>query len=182
MQIPALTTDRLILRGFTAQDADALYSVLQDRELHHYFPRTEPPSRERVEQIIATQRAHWEEHRCGWWAVLLRESQQMIGWCGLRFLPEFGEIEVAYCLGKPYWGQGLATEGARAAVEFGFRTLGRERILAFAHVENVASQRVIHKLGMSFVEQLNIWGIDCYKYELPRARFILEVHGPAGAS
>ncbi len=182
MQIPILKTDRLTLRGFTNQDVDALYDVLREREVHRYFPRTEPPSRERVEQIIVGQLAHWQEHRCGWWAVLSRESQQMLGWCGLRFLQEFDEIEVAYCLGKPYWGQGLATEGAQAAVQFGFESLGRECILAFAHVENAASQRVILKLGMSFVQQLNVWGIECYQYELPRAEFVRPAYGCVGAS
>jgi len=71
-------------------------------------------------------------------------------------------------VGKPYWGKGLATEAARAAVQFGFQSLGLERIVALASVENGASQRVIQKLGMSLVEQLNIWGMDCYRYSVQR--------------
>jgi ribosomal-protein-alanine N-acetyltransferase len=173
MQIPILTTERLILREFTEQDVDALHDVLSERDVHRYFPRTDPPTREQVEKIIARQLAHWEKHNCGWWAVILRESQKLIGWCGLQFLPEFDEVEVAYLLGGPYWGQGLATEAAWAAVQFGFRSLGLERIIALAHVENAASQRVIQKLGMSQVEQLNIWGMDCYHYSLPRTAFVL---------
>jgi RimJ/RimL family protein N-acetyltransferase len=169
VQIPTLTTERLILRPFAEQDVDALHRVLSDRQVHRYFPRTEPPSREQVEKIIARQLAHWEEHGCGWWAVVWREREELIGWCGLQFLPEFGETEVAYLLSRPYWGQGLATEAARAAARFGFQTLGLERLVAIAHVENAASQRVIEKLGMSFVEQLSLWGIECYRYSLPRA-------------
>ena len=171
LPIPTLTTDRLILRAFTEQDVDALHHVLSDPEVNRYFPRTEPPSREQVEKIIARQLAHWEEHGCGWWAVLWRESQELIGWCGLQFLPEFGETEVAYLLSQPYWGKGLATEAAQAAAQFGFQTLGLERLVAIAHVENAASQRVIEKLGMSFVEQLYLWGIECYRYSLPSAAF-----------
>jgi RimJ/RimL family protein N-acetyltransferase len=150
---------------------DALHHVLSNPQVHRYFPRTEPPSCEQVEKIIARQLAHWQEHNCGWWAVLWRENQELIGWCGLQFLPEFGETEVAYLLSKPYWGKGLATEAAQAAVQFGFQTLGLERLVAIAHVENAASQRVIEKLGMSFVEQLHLWGIECYRYSLPRAAF-----------
>jgi ribosomal-protein-alanine N-acetyltransferase len=164
-----LTTERLILRPFTEQDADALHRVLSVRQVHRYFPRTDPPSREQVEKIIARQLAHWEEHGCGWWAVVWRESQELIGWCGLQFLPEFGETEVAYLLSRPYWGKGLGTEAAWVAAQFGFQTLGMERLVAIAHVENAASQRVIEKLGMSFVEQLSLWGIECYRYSLPRA-------------
>jgi ribosomal-protein-alanine N-acetyltransferase len=150
---------------------DALHRVLSDTQVHRYFPRTEPPSREQVEKIIARQLAHWEERGCGWWAVVSRESHDLIGWCGLQFLPEFGETEVAYLLSRPCWGQGLATEAARAAAQFGFETLGLERLVAIAHVENAASQRVIEKLGMSFVEQLHLWGIECYRYSLPRTAF-----------
>jgi len=172
LPIPTLTTDRLILRAFAEQDVDALHRVLSDPQVHQYFPRTDSPSREEVERIIARQLAHWQEHGCGWWAVLCRESQELIGWCGLQFLPEFGETEVAYLLSRPYWGKGLATEAAGAAVQFGFQTLGLERLVAIAHVENAASQRVIEKLGMLFVEQIHLWGIDCYRYSLSRAVFV----------
>ena len=168
MRIPTLTTDRLVLRGFTHQDVDALHDVLSERDVHRYFPRTDPPTREQVEIVIADQLAHWEKHQCGWWAVLLRENGKLIGWCGLQFLPEFDEIEVAYLVGKPYWGKGLATEAARAAVQFGFQSRALERIVALASVENGASQRVIQKLGMTLVEQLNIWGMDCYRYSMQR--------------
>jgi ribosomal-protein-alanine N-acetyltransferase len=68
-----------------------------------------------------------------------------------------------YLLGKPYWGQGLATEAAQAAVQFGFQSMGLDRIVALASVENGASQRVIQKLGMTLVERLMIWGMDCYR-------------------
>jgi len=172
VQIPTLTTKRLILRPFAEQDVDALHRVLSDPQVHQYFPRTEPPSREQVEKIIARQLAHWQEHGCGWWAAVSCESQELIGWCGLQFLPEFGETEVAYLLSRPYWGKGLATEAAWAAAQFGFQTLGLQRLVAIAHVENAASQRVIEKLGMSFVEQLHLWGIECYRYSLPRAAFV----------
>ena len=168
MQIPTLTTKRLILRPFAEQDVDALHRVLSDPQVHQYFPRTEPPSREQVKKIIARQLAHWQEHGCGWWAAVSCESQELIGWCGLQFLPEFGETEVAYLLSRPYWGKGLATEAAWAAAQFGFQTLGLQRLVAIAHVENAASQRVIEKLGMSRVEQLYLWGMECYRYALPR--------------
>jgi ribosomal-protein-alanine N-acetyltransferase len=171
MSIATLTTDRLTLRPFTDQDVDALYRVLSDRAVHRYFPRTDPPSREQVKKIIAGQREHWETHGCGWWAVVLRANQALIGWCGLQFLPEFDETEVAFLLSPAHWGQGLGTEAARAAARFGFETLGLARLVAIAHIENVASQRVIAKLGMSLVEQRHLWGIECYRYAVQREDF-----------
>ena len=180
MTIATLTTDRLVLRAFTEQDVDALHRVLSDREVHRYFPRTDPPSRDRVEKIIASQLEHWKEHGYGWWAVLLRSNQDLIGWCGLQFVPEFEEAEVAFLLSKAHWGKGLGTEAAQAAARFGFETLGLECLIAIAHVENTASQRVIEKLGLSFVEQLHLWGIECYRYvqQSPRPKSELGADEP----
>lgn len=171
MKIPTLTTDRLFLRPFTLQDVDALHSISSDRTVLRYFPRPEPPQRDRVERLIAQQLAHWDEHGYGWWALELRETPGLIGWCGLQFLSDFAKVEVAYLLGRDYWGRGLATEAARAAVHFGFVDLGLECIVGIAHVDNRASQRVITKLGMTLVEPRRLWDIECYWYELPREAF-----------
>ena len=100
---------------------------------------------------------------------MLRESQALIGWCGLQFLPEFVKTKVAHLLGKPYWGAGLGTEAARAAVQFGFEALELESILAIVHVDNAASRRVIEKLGMALIEQTHLWGMECYRYQVERS-------------
>jgi ribosomal-protein-alanine N-acetyltransferase len=101
-----------------------------------------------------------------------RTGQTRIGWAGLEFLPEMNEAEVAYLLGKDYWGKGLATEAALAAVQYGFETAGLARIVGIVHVENVASQRVMDKLGMSLLDQANLWGMECYRYSISRTAFL----------
>ena len=166
MKIPTITTPRLMLRAFTEKDAEPLHHILGEAEVLRYFPSPTPPSLDRVQSMLARQLAHWQEYGYGWWATVLRESQSLIGWCGLQFLPEFVKTEVAYLLGKPYWGKGLGTEAARASVQFGFETVGLESILAIAHVDNAASRRVIEKLGMALIEQTNLWGIECYRYQM----------------
>jgi len=162
-------TSRLIIRAFTEQDAGHLHRLLGEEDVLRYFPTPNPPSLDRVRSLIARQLAHWQEHGYGWWMAELRESQELIGWCGLQFLPEFGKTEVSYLLGKPYWRKGLGTEAARAAVQFGFETLGLKSILAIVHVDNAASRRVIEKLGMAFIEQTNLWGMECYRYQVERS-------------
>ena len=169
MRIPIITTTRLILRAFAEEDAEPLCHILGEAGVLRYFPNPNPPSLDRVQSMLARQLTHWQEHGYGWWATVLRESQALIGWCGLQFLPEFVKTEVAYLLGKPYWGTGLGTEAARAAVQFGFETLELESILAIVHVDNVASRRVIEKLGMAFIEQTNLWGMECYRYQVERS-------------
>jgi ribosomal-protein-alanine N-acetyltransferase len=164
--IPEITTDQLVLRAFTMGDAASLYHIMSEEGVLRYFPTSDPPSLERVEQLIAGQLRHWEKHGYGWWAVVLQGEGELIGWSGLQYLPDTDEVEVAYLLAKAYWGQGLAPEAARAGLQFGFERLGLERIVAIVHVDNGASQRVAEKLGMTFEKEAEYFGMACYRYAM----------------
>ena len=168
VEIPKVETQRLILRSLGDADIDPLHHVFCGEGVLRYFPRSDPPSREQVKKMIAGQIEHWEKHGYGWWAVDCRARNRLIGWCGLQYLPGTDEIEVAYLLAQPFWGQGLATEAARAALRFGFEDLGLDRIVAIVHPENAASRRVAAKLGMSFVECAEYFGMDCCRYQMSR--------------
>ncbi len=171
MSIPTLTTARLTLRAFTEADIDPLQRILSEEGILHYFPRTDPPAHDRVERLIAHQLRQWEEHGYGWWAVELRSQNGLIGWNGLQFLPETGETEVGYLLGKPSWGQGLATEGARASLQYGFKHLGLKTIIGITHPENNASQRVLEKLGLSLTGPARYFDMDCFRFAIERSSF-----------
>jgi len=120
--------------------------------------------------MIAGQLAHWEKYGYGWWATLLRSDHTFIGWSGLQFLPETDETEIAYLLDPDFWGQGLATEAAKAGLRYGLDELGMETIVAIVHPENAASRRVIDKLGLSFVAQKPYFGMECCRYMTTRAQ------------
>ncbi|MCK4449041.1 MAG: GNAT family N-acetyltransferase [Anaerolineae bacterium] len=171
MRIPTITTSHLILRAFTEADIEPLHRILGDRDVLRYFPNPNLPSRDKVEKMISSRLKHWEEHGYGWWAVEPRSKRELIGWSGLQFLPETEEVEVAYLLGKAYWGKGLATEAAQACLQYGFENVEVESIVAIVHPENLASQRVIEKLGMLFVDQAHYFGMDCYRYSIERSSF-----------
>ena len=123
MNIPTLTTPRLTFRPFTEADAEPLHRILNEDGILRYFPRPEPPDLARVQRLVAGQLRHWEEHGLGWWAVELRSTGELLGWNGLQYLPDTEEVEVGYLLSRRHWGQGLATEGAQAALRFGVETL-----------------------------------------------------------
>jgi ribosomal-protein-alanine N-acetyltransferase len=183
--IPTIKTERLVLRPFNERDAEPLHTILGVEGVLRYFPSTDPPSLEGVQRLVTRQTEHWHEHGLGWWAVeprhtsqltrrrtgLTRRATGLIGWCGLQHLPETDQVEVAYLLDKDLWGQGLATEGALASLHFGFNTLNLETIIALVHPENRASQCVIEKLDMSFVDKLHMWGIDLYRYSIDSSTF-----------
>ena len=162
--IPTLTTARLTLRPFAAADAGPLHRILAQDQVLRYFPRPDPPDMARVEQLISGQLRHWEEHGLGWWAVEPAEGDELLGWCGLQHLPETGEVEVGYLVSRPHWGQGLATEAARAALRFGFETCGLRSIVGIVHPENVASQRVLEKSGLVLVNKAEYFGMAAYRY------------------
>jgi len=102
---------------------------------------------------VAQKRVHWDEHGFGQWAVELPDAASFIGVVGLetvsyeaRFTPA---VEVAWRLARPYWGQGYATEAARAALNYGFGELGLDEIVAVTVPANQRSRRVMERLGMT---------------------------------
>ena len=104
-------------------------------------------SERRLQQLVE----HQERHGFSLWAVTDRSNGTVMGDAGLIHFAQRGpEIELAYRLAKPYWGRGFATEAARAWLDHGFGELGLDRIIAVAHPENAASQRVLEKVGMRF--------------------------------
>lgn len=166
MSIPRIRTARLTLRSFTLQDAEPLQQILSIPGVLEYFPSSDPPDLERVQKLVQKQIDHWGEHDYGWWAVEPIEEGELIGWSGLQYLPETDEIEIGFLLSKPYWGKGLATESALAGLDYGFNSLGIEEIIGIVHPENVASQKVLEKIGLIYQEQAEYFGMDCYKYLL----------------
>lgn len=164
-----------------------LVHILAEEGVLRYFPVTTPPPLERVRRLVSGQLDHWDERGYGWWAVESRVSDltrvsgparvrdegpvegPLIGWAGLTYLPETDEIEVAYLLGKPFWGRGLATEAARASLRYGFEHLEIETIVGIVHPDNLASRRVLEKVGLSFVERAHYFGMDVLRYTLDRS-------------
>jgi len=168
MDIPSIATERLVLHPFSEQDVDPLFDILQQPGILRYFPRTGRPPREIAARVVARQLAHWEEHGYGWWAVEYCAEPGLLGWAGLTYLPETGETEVAYLLRQEVWRRGLATEAAKASLRFGFEQFAFPFIIGITHPENIASQRVLEKSGLHFVEKAVYFGMDCFRYVIDR--------------
>lgn len=171
MSIPTLTTPRLILRPFTEADVTPLHRLWSEEGVLRYFPNPTPPSWERVQRMVSAALDHWAAHGLGWWALVSASSGQLMGRSGLWYLPETDEVELDFLLGKQFWGQGFATEAGRADLYYGFEKLKLERIIGLVHPENLASQRVLEKLGLKFIEQRQYFGMDCYRYLIERSQY-----------
>jgi len=163
--IPSLTTRRLKLRPFTLADIPSLFDILQQPGIMDYFTNPITPDLPRVERIVNNTLAHWQEHGYGWWALELLSDPILAGWCGLTYLPESGETEVAYLIRQELWGQGLVPEAALLSLEFGFEKIGLQRIICLTHPDNLRSQRVALKIGMHYVDTKEYFGMQCMRFE-----------------
>ena len=164
--IPTLRTERLILRPLALGDASTLQITLNDPDVWQYFPLPRVPDLKRTQSYIEGQLAHWNEYDLGHWAVE-ETDHNLIGWCGLQFLSETDETEVAYCLGKAYWGKGYATEAARASLDYGMQKLLIQEIVGLTHLANKASQNVLLKIGMKLVDTRRYFGMECLRFRIP---------------
>jgi RimJ/RimL family protein N-acetyltransferase len=180
LQPPIIETERLNLRRFAQDDIDRLAEILGDPVVMRYMPGDEPWPREWAERELRNLIEHWGRHGYGRWAVVDREDDRMIGWCGLAFLPELNETEVAYLLDKDYWNRGYATEAARISLRYGFEEAGLDQIIALAFPENAASIRVMEKIGMRYEKMTHVWRLDLVHYEITRDMYRqlghLEIH------
>ncbi len=159
-----LTTERLHLRPFTMDDREALFTITQEPDIFQYFPTKAAWEMEKVERNITHQINHWHTYGYGQMAVTLLEAGQLMGWCGLEFLPDTNETEVGYLLSNVFWGKGFATEAARASVEFGKNEIGLKEIIGLTDPLNVASQRVLEKCGLVFTRRQVYFGMEMFRY------------------
>jgi len=151
-----LETPRLILRRHVMGDADALEAVLGDPVANEFFPSA--LDLRGVEVWIAGHIERYERDGFGKWAIIFKSAGEIIGSCGcvVQEVEGRNEIEVGYNVRRDLWGNGYATEAARACTEYAFRELGAVRVISMIRPENVRSIRVAEKNGM-VCEKIIFW-------------------------
>jgi RimJ/RimL family protein N-acetyltransferase len=149
--LPVIETERLQLRGFVEGDASVVQKLAGDRRVAETTAMIPHPYEDGLaEAWIATHEASWELGRGCTLAVVLRESDELIGAIGLSLAPWQHSSELGYWIGPEFWRRGYCTEAARALIAYGFTALHLERIHAHHFARNVASGRVLEKAGMTF--------------------------------
>ena len=147
-----LQTPRLTLRRFTEADAALVLALNSDPDVLKYLherPLTdEADAKNIISKIILPQYAN----NLGRWAIQLNDTNEFIGWCGLKYRPELDEIDLGYRLVKSVWGKGYATEAAKAVIDYGLNKLNLPVITGRAHIENAASLCILEKIGMQYIK------------------------------
>lgn len=163
-----LETERLYLREMNQKDFKALCSILQDEAVMYAYEGAF--NDDEAQEWLDRQLARYQTYGFGLWAVVLKETDEMIGQCGLTMQPwkETQVLEIGYLLNRQYWHKGYATEAAKACKQYAFEVLNADEVCSIIRDTNIASQNVAIRNGMS---KTDTWTKHYRGIDMPHYRF-----------
>ena len=152
-----LETDRLILRELKSSDAEAFFAMDHNPNVHEYLWNKPVQKIEETIEVITFVRQQYVDNGIGRFAIILKQTNEFIGWAGLKYNTEevnhkINFYDIGYRLDEKFWGKGYASEASFAWLKYAFETMNIKTIEAAAHAENVASNRILQKMGMQMTE------------------------------
>ena len=144
-----LETNRTYLREFNSNDSSELYNLNLDPEVIKFTGDSPFLNIKEAETFISNY-DHYKLNNFGRWAVINKENQEFIGWCGLKYTSEKDEYDIGFRFYKKYWNLGYATETAKACINYGFNKLNLKKIIGRVMIDNLGSVRVLEKIGLEF--------------------------------
>ena len=166
-----IETERLRLRSYEASDLDAVHRVWSDPLVTKFIRPGWTPTREEVASYFQRVQERWAQDGWGQLAVVLKEEDSLIGYCGFKYVEETPEIELLYGLAQPYWGRGFTTEAAGACLRYVFENTKLNRIIALAYPNNKGSWRVMEKIGMKYEKMAHHYNAELVYYVITRDEF-----------
>lgn len=169
-------TERFLLRELLPEDADALFELDADPEVHRYLGNNPVTEKKQIEEAISFIRQQYKDNGIGRWAIVDKETGEFIGWGGLKFVTEpthnhCNYYDLGYRLLRKHWGKGIGTEVAKASLDFAFDILNTETVFAMTDCGNKASDNILRKVGMCFIETFDLDGTPHNWYRLDKAEF-----------
>ena len=169
-----IETSRLLLRPWQPDDLAEFTRLLTDPEVTRYIVLNQPFTPEDVIAVSDRTLEQWEHNGFGPWVAIEKATGRWVGRIGLSEIqdwPGLDKVEVGWELHQEFWGRGLATEGGRAAVRYGFEVLGLARIMSATMATNAASRRVMDKCGLRFQGELHLPGTVMVWYAVDRVHW-----------
>jgi len=169
-----IETERLILRELRDSDLEGMFALDSNPEVHKYLGNKPITNKEQAQANIDNIKSQYIERGIGRFAVIEKSSGAFIGWSGLKFntgeKERFGEkqdfYDVGYRLIESFWGKGYALESAIASLDFGFNELKLKTIVGTAETENIASNKILEKIGLQYEETFPYEDIMLHWYTL----------------
>lgn len=156
----SIETERLVLRELILSDDIGMFELDSNPEVHTYLGNNPVKSIEESREIVANIRQQYLKNGIGRWAVILKETGEFIGWSGLKLEKNVNGHATFYDLGyrfiQKYWGNGYAFETAKAFVDFGFNDMKLPVINAYADFDNLASRKILEKVGMKYINSFEM--------------------------
>jgi [ribosomal protein S5]-alanine N-acetyltransferase len=155
-----IETKRLILRNFRIDDVPAFFRLGSVPEVIRYVGNSPFKSLADAQAtLLSAPLRDYEVHGYGRFACVWKETGEIIGFSGVKFIEELSQTELGYRFLPEYWGQGLASEAGQASIDYARCTLGLDRLIGLVHPENQASARVLQKLGFSMRSKVRLSGL-----------------------
>ena len=153
-----LETERLIMRPILHEDAEALFDMDKNPEVHKYLWQKPFTTIDQIHDYIAYITKQYEENEIGRFSTIVKETNELIGWTGIKYINDHIEngktnfYDYGYRLNEKSWNKGYATEASKAWLDYGFNQMNIQEMNAYTHSENGASNHVLQKVGFNFVE------------------------------
>jgi len=169
-------TERLILREILPGDVDGFFEMDSDPDVHLYVGNQPLQTKEQAAAAIEFIRQQYITNGIGRWAVINKKTNTFLGWAGLKLITEpinnhNNFYDLGYRFIKKYWGQGYASEAAKASVAYAFNEMQVSEVYAHAHSENGASNKILTRTGLTFIESFIHQNILCNWYKIDRETF-----------
>jgi ribosomal-protein-alanine N-acetyltransferase len=170
-----IETERLILRELVLSDAEAMFLWESNPNVHQYLGNNPISTIEETIKYIENIRNQYLKNGIGRYAVVLKESNEVIGWAGIKFItePENDHVnfhEIGYRLHENHWGKGYGFEVAKAWLDFGFNEMNIPKMYASVNKKNIASRKILEKIGLQITSEFYWNEIPCYWLELENNR------------
>ncbi len=168
-----LETSRLILRELLPSDDQGMFELDSDKDVHKYLGNNPVTTIEQSREIIKTIRQQYINNGIGRWAVVEKSTNNFLGWTGFKLVKELTNnhidyYDLGYRLIKDYWGKGIATEAAKACLNYGFTELNQKIIYGMTDVNNKASRTVLEKSGLKYKETFSLNGVPHVWFEISK--------------
>ena len=153
-----IETPRLVLREIRNEDIDGMFELDSNPNVHRYLGNKPIHKIEEAQKIIDSVHQQYAERGIGRWAMINKETQEFMGWSGIRLNTEYNMnnhnryYDVGYRIIERFWGNGYATESAKEAVKYAFETMSLKELFATTEIGNIASHKALLKIGLEYVE------------------------------